>query len=55
MFNKCDQAPGEAITEYIAELRKFSDACKFTDLDDRLRDRIVYGARDEALKHRLFE
>ncbi|KAG8185029.1 hypothetical protein JTE90_017052 [Oedothorax gibbosus] len=54
-FNKRDQNPHEPVATYITELRRLSDNCKFTDLDDRLRDRIVCGVRDEKLKHRLFE
>lgn len=36
-FNKRDQNPHEPVATYITELRRLSDNCKFTDLDDRVR------------------
>ncbi|UYV66643.1 hypothetical protein LAZ67_4002435, partial [Cordylochernes scorpioides] len=37
---------------YVAELRKLSENCEFIDLDDRLRDRLVCGLRNESLAKR---
>lgn len=54
-FNKRDQNQGESIADYVAELRRLSDYCQFTDLDDRLRDRLVCGVLEENLKQKFFE
>src|SRR5258705_5515792 len=40
-FHRRLQIQGESITTYITQLRKLSEHCKFTDLDDRLRDQLV--------------
>ena len=44
-FHRCDQAPGETIAEYVAELRRLAVTCKFAEmfLDEALHDRFVYG------------
>ncbi|XP_064470113.1 uncharacterized protein LOC135384859 [Ornithodoros turicata] len=53
-FHKRDQREGESITKYMAEIRRLSEFCKFTDLDDMFRDRLVCGIRDQATQKRLF-
>ena len=43
--------PGETIATYVAELFKISEHCSFGDnLDDMLRDFIVYGINNTALQ-----
>ncbi|XP_064483025.1 uncharacterized protein LOC135395867 [Ornithodoros turicata] len=39
-FHKRDQQEGESITKYMAEIRKLSEFCNFTDLDNMLRGRL---------------
>ncbi|UYV70680.1 K02A2.6-like, partial [Cordylochernes scorpioides] len=51
-FNKRNQST-ESVSAYVAELRKLSENCEFIDLDDRLRDRLVCGLRNEFLVKRL--
>ncbi|UYV78128.1 hypothetical protein LAZ67_16000203, partial [Cordylochernes scorpioides] len=51
-FNKRNQGT-ESVSAYVAELRKLSENCEFIDLDDRLRDRLVCGLRNEFLVKRL--
>ena len=42
------------MSEYVAELRKLSEHCKFEAfLDDALRDRFVCGLRSEAAQKKL--
>ena len=45
---------GENVTEFIADLRKLSEHCKFANtFDDMLRDRLVCGIRDARIQRRL--
>ena len=54
MFNSRSQKEGETIAEFVAELRRLSEHCKFADtLEDMLRDRVVCGMRDTRLQRRL--
>ena len=53
-FHKRDQAPGESIGEYLAELRRLATHCNFGDfLDQALRDRLVCGIRHQGTQKRL--
>ena len=53
-FNMRVQQPGESIADYVAQLRKLSEHCKYGDsLDEMLRDRIVCGCRDKRLQCKL--
>ncbi|XP_015283520.1 PREDICTED: C-X-C chemokine receptor type 5 [Gekko japonicus] len=53
-FHKCDQAEGESVAKYVTALRKTARQCNFTDLSDRLRDRLVCGLLKEKLQCCLF-
>ena len=53
-FHQRSQKEGEATAEFVAELRKLSEHCKFeASLDDMMRDRLVCGLRDSRLQRRL--
>ena len=56
-FHRRDQAVGENITDYVAELRKLTTHCKFEEttdfLEESLRDRFVCGLRSEGIRKRL--
>ena len=53
-FHKREQAAGESIAEYIAELRRLAAKCAFAGhLDEALRDRFVCGLKSEATQKRL--
>ena len=53
-FHKRDQAPGESIGEYLAELRRRATHCNFGDfLDQALRDHLVCGIRHQGTQKRL--
>ena len=56
-FHRRDQAVGENITDYVAELRKLTTHCKFEEttdfLEESLRDRFVCGLRSEGTRKRL--
>lgn len=53
-FRKRVQGEGETIAAFVADLRRLSEHCKFTELENMIRDQIVCGVRDEALQKRLF-
>ena len=43
-FNTRSQKEGESISEFVAELRRLSEHCRFeATLDEMLRDRLVCG------------
>ena len=53
-FNSRSQRDGESVAEFVAELRRLSEHCKFeVTLDDMLRDRLVCGIRDVRIQRRL--
>lgn len=53
-FNTRVQRPGESISEFVAQLRKISEHCRYGDsLDDMLRDRLVCGCLDKRLQCKL--
>lgn len=50
------QKEGEAMKDFVAELRKLADPCSFgQELDNNLRDRLVHGIRDDVMRRRLLE
>ncbi len=52
-FHKRNQAKGESISEYIAELRRLSEHCQFgAGLADALRYRLVCGMHNESTQKR---
>ena len=53
-FWECKLLEGEAIDQFIAELKTRARSCKFGDHHySMIRDRIVFGVRDSRLKERL--
>ena len=58
-FHRRDQAPGETIADYVAELRKLTTHCKFENtkdfLEESLRDRFVCGLHSESIRKHLFK
>ena len=53
-FHSRTQKEGETVAEFIADLRKLSEHCKFANtLDDMLRDRLDCGIRDARIQRRL--
>ena len=55
-FYRRNQAPGESVADYMAELRRLATHCKFEGeghLDEALRDRLVCGLSSEGVQKRL--
>ena len=53
-FHRREQAEGESINEYMAELRRLTTHCKFGALlDEALRDRLVCGLRNGSIQKKL--
>ena len=56
LFYMRSQDVGESVERYIATLRKMAKTCNFGQVEDRLiRDRVVMGIRDEALRSKLLQ
>ena len=55
-FHKRDQAPGETVATYVAELQCMARYCDFGgNLDILLRDRFVCGLKSEAVIKKLLQ
>ena len=53
-FHRCNQASGESISEYVAELRRLATHCDFGNyLEEALRDCLICGIRHENTQKRL--
>ena len=54
-LHRRNQAPGESVTKFVAELRCLSSTCKFAEayLDEALWDRFVCGIENENFQQRL--
>ena len=53
-FWECKQQEGEAIDQFITELKTRAKSCEFGEQhDSMIRDRIVFGVRDTQLKERM--
>ena len=53
-FYKREQAAGESLTDYQAELRCLARTCEFGSfLNEALRDCLVVGMRSESIQRRL--
>lgn len=54
-FNKRVQEAGESYDQYKTALRKLAEGCDFNSItpDEILRDRIVFGIRDNKVRERL--
>ena len=50
-FHQRKQHEGETVAQYLAELRKLTEACEFKDsLEEALCDRLVCGMHNEAIQ-----
>lgn len=52
-FKDRKQASTESISQYVAELRRLSQYCQFTDLEDALCDQLLWGIKDRKIRERL--
>lgn len=46
---------GQSFLDYIMNLRKLADQCKFTEKDNMIRDKVVFSMTDRRLQERLVE
>ena len=55
-FHKRDQASGETVATYLAELRRLARYCNFgASLDTYLRDRLACGLKNEGVIKKLLQ
>ena len=54
-FNSRFRHSGESVAMFVAELRRLSEHCAFTEgtLEDMIRDRLVCGINDDRMQRRL--
>lgn len=53
-FNSRNRQPNESVADYVTELRRLAESCKYNDvLDEMLRDRLVCGINDQRIQRRL--
>ena len=52
-FSKCHQHEGEAISDYVADLRRLSLHCE--SLITALRNQLAFGLRNEHVQQRLLK
>ena len=55
-FNSRSRKEGEFVAAYVAELRRLAEFCNFgTTLDKMLRDRLVWGIKDDSIQKKLLQ
>lgn len=55
-FHRRNQAHGESVAQFVAELRRLARHCEFkTFLEEALRDRFVCGLSSKAIQNRLLK
>ncbi|XP_049886758.1 uncharacterized protein K02A2.6-like [Pectinophora gossypiella] len=54
-FYKRKQKPNESITSFVAALHDISSRCQFKDLERRIVEQLILGAREENLKRELLK
>ena len=54
-FNRRVQEPGETYEHYRTELKKIAESCNFEEItpEEILRDRLLFGIRDDKVRERL--
>ncbi|PAA60150.1 hypothetical protein BOX15_Mlig025062g1 [Macrostomum lignano] len=52
-FHKAKQENNEDIATYSRRLKQLSEACKFTDSADRLRDQFIFGLQSKEILRKL--
>ena len=54
-FNKRAQELGESYEQYRTTLQKLAESCEFREItpDEILRDRLIFGIRDDKVRERL--
>ena len=55
-FRNCVQQPGESLDVFITRMKILCKECEYgTRKEDDLRDQLVFGCRDDALRDKFFE
>lgn len=52
-FNSRNRSTEETVSTYVAALRNLAEHCKFSDLAEMLRDRLVCGINHSGIQKRL--
>lgn len=54
-FNERVQGENESFDQYITELKLLARHCRYTDQDDMIRDRIVFGCKSVKVREELIK
>ena len=56
-FTRCQQRPGQSVTQYVAALREMAAKCDFSaaQLDERVRDQFVAWCMNDRIRERLLQ
>jgi RNase H-like domain found in reverse transcriptase/Reverse transcriptase (RNA-dependent DNA polymerase)/Integrase zinc binding domain/Integrase core domain len=56
-FTRCQQRPGQSVTEYVAQLREIAARCEFPaeQLGERVRDQFVAWCSNDKIRERLLQ
>lgn len=52
-FSRCVQVEGQEFNEFVTELKRLASSCSFKEEENMIRDRIVFGIRNNELKDKL--
>src|SRR5277367_2683252 len=52
-FAQRTMKPGETISDFLTDLRKIAINCKYTNLDEQLKDKLIASIKDKATLDRL--
>ncbi len=51
-FRKCVQLEGQSLDEYVTELRRLAQTCKFTDVDGEILSQLIQHCTSNRLRRR---
>ena len=55
LFHKMEQASGETVDQFVCRLRQKAATCEFTETNEAIRDQLIDGCRDIALRKKFLE
>ena len=54
-FYNRNQKPGENISDYVMELKLLASTCKFVNVEESIRDRLVMGVTNTTIQDKLLD
>ena len=53
LFNKMEQAGSETVDQFVCQLRQKAATCEFAETNETIRDQLIDGCRDVALRKKF--